>query len=258
MREVSRHLFIPRRPLIASMLASDPDSSCFWIANASPIMAARPALTSASAPFSMTRRFPLPARRSFASIDKTTGSRSGRWRRPPASSAAATFARLRRIQVPQPGSRVGTRRHPASFAPESNNATRGFVAAGKTPALVRRCARSRRLRPPDGGRICVARAADDPVEIPLLLIYNQLIQQHTNICRISLPSSYPRSKKCRQPPSRWRPPMCSLYPFIALLSNGGICDRAEPHSALDAASPAQLKTDSCHPQLADLLPLAHW
>ena len=50
--------------------------------------------------------------------------------------------------------------------------------------------------------------------------------------------------------------MCSLYPFIALLSNGGICDRAEPHSALDAASPAQLKTDFRHPQLADLLPLA--
>jgi hypothetical protein len=36
MREVSRHLFIPRRPLIASMLASNPDNSCFWIANASP------------------------------------------------------------------------------------------------------------------------------------------------------------------------------------------------------------------------------
>jgi hypothetical protein len=40
------------------------------------IMVARPALTSASAPFSMTRRFPLPARRSFPSIDTTMGSRS--------------------------------------------------------------------------------------------------------------------------------------------------------------------------------------
>ena len=26
MREVSRHLFVPRRPLIASMLSSDPES----------------------------------------------------------------------------------------------------------------------------------------------------------------------------------------------------------------------------------------
>ena len=48
------------------------------IANASVIVAARPALTSASAPFSMTRRFPLPARHSFASIDTTTRPRSGR------------------------------------------------------------------------------------------------------------------------------------------------------------------------------------
>src|ERR1700730_11341957 len=54
---------------MASMLSSYPNNSCFWIANASAIMAVRPALTSASAPFSMTRRFPLPARRRFASID---------------------------------------------------------------------------------------------------------------------------------------------------------------------------------------------
>ena len=39
----------------------------FRIAKTSVIMAARPALTSASAPYSMTRCFPLPARRSFAS-----------------------------------------------------------------------------------------------------------------------------------------------------------------------------------------------
>ena len=31
MREVSRHLFIPRRPLIASMLSSDPERSWFRI-----------------------------------------------------------------------------------------------------------------------------------------------------------------------------------------------------------------------------------
>jgi hypothetical protein len=43
------------------------------------IMAASPALTSAAAPFSMTSRFPLPARRSVASIDRTTGSRSDGW-----------------------------------------------------------------------------------------------------------------------------------------------------------------------------------
>ena len=42
MREVNRHLFIPRRPLIASMLASDPDNSWLRIAKASVIMAARP------------------------------------------------------------------------------------------------------------------------------------------------------------------------------------------------------------------------
>ena len=89
MREVSRPLFIPRRPLIASMLSSDPERNWFRIAKASLISSTRPSLTSVSAPFSMTRRFPLPARRSFASIDKTTGSRSGRWLRPPASSAAA-------------------------------------------------------------------------------------------------------------------------------------------------------------------------
>src|ERR1700680_252892 len=47
MREVSRHLFIPRRPLIASMLSSDPERSWFRIAKASVIMAARFSLTSA-------------------------------------------------------------------------------------------------------------------------------------------------------------------------------------------------------------------
>src|SRR5580704_3012767 len=72
MREVSRHLFIPRRPLIASMLSCDPERSWFRIAKASLIISTRPALTSASAPFSMTRRLPLPARRTFASIDRTT------------------------------------------------------------------------------------------------------------------------------------------------------------------------------------------
>ncbi len=50
---------------------------------------------------------------------------------------------------------AATRRYRASFAPDSSNATRGFVAAGKTPALVRRCTASRRLRPPYGGRIGV-------------------------------------------------------------------------------------------------------
>src|ERR1700730_9043609 len=39
----------------------------------------------ASPPFAMTRRFPLPARRSFASIDRVIGSRSGRSLRPPDS-----------------------------------------------------------------------------------------------------------------------------------------------------------------------------
>src|SRR5580700_3676065 len=62
-------------------------------------MAARPALTSASAPFSMTRRLPLPARRTFASIDRTTGSRSGRWPLFPTCSAAAIFARLSWISI---------------------------------------------------------------------------------------------------------------------------------------------------------------
>jgi hypothetical protein len=73
MREVSRHLFIPRRPLIASMLSSDPERNWLPIAKASLISSTRPALTSVSAPFSMTRRFPLPARRSFASIDRVMG-----------------------------------------------------------------------------------------------------------------------------------------------------------------------------------------
>src|ERR1700738_3316387 len=79
MREVSRPLFIPRRPLIASMLSCDPERNWFRIAKASLISSTRPALTSVSAPFRMTRRLPLPARRTFASIDRTTGSRSGRW-----------------------------------------------------------------------------------------------------------------------------------------------------------------------------------
>src|ERR1700738_4988092 len=88
MREVSRPLFIPRRPLIASMLSCDPERNWFRIAKASLISSTRPALTSASAPFPMTRRFPLPARRTFASIDRTTGSRSGRWPLAPTCSAA--------------------------------------------------------------------------------------------------------------------------------------------------------------------------
>ena len=41
------------------------------------ISSTRPALTSVSAPFRMTRRLPLPARRTFAAIDRTTGSRFG-------------------------------------------------------------------------------------------------------------------------------------------------------------------------------------
>jgi hypothetical protein len=53
---------------MASMLASDPDSSWFRIAKACLISSTRPALTSVPAPFSMMRRFPLPARRSFAWI----------------------------------------------------------------------------------------------------------------------------------------------------------------------------------------------
>jgi transposase-like protein len=61
MREVSRHLFIPRRPLIASMLASDPERSWIRIVKASLISSTRGSLTSVSAPFPMTRRLPLPA-----------------------------------------------------------------------------------------------------------------------------------------------------------------------------------------------------
>src|SRR6202040_1236440 len=50
MREVNRPLFIPRRPLIASMLASDPERNWFRIAKAFLISSTRPALTSVSAP----------------------------------------------------------------------------------------------------------------------------------------------------------------------------------------------------------------
>ena len=100
MREVSRHLFIPRRPLIASMLSSDPERNWIRIVKASLISSMRPALTSATAPFAMTRRFPLPARRSFASIDRVMGSISGLWLPPPASSAAAIFARFSQIVDP--------------------------------------------------------------------------------------------------------------------------------------------------------------
>src|ERR1700720_627550 len=99
MRDVSRHLFIPRRPLIASMLSSDPKRSWIRIVKASLISSTRPALTSASAPFAMTRRFPLPARRSFASIDRVMGSISGLWLPPPASSAAAIFARFSQMSI---------------------------------------------------------------------------------------------------------------------------------------------------------------
>ena len=88
MREASRHLFIPRRPLIASMLSSDPERSWFRIAKASLISSTRPSLISVSAPFSMTRRFPLPPRRSFASIDRVMGSISGLWL-PPRDELAA-------------------------------------------------------------------------------------------------------------------------------------------------------------------------
>jgi hypothetical protein len=103
MREVSRHLFIPRRPLIASMLSSDPERSWIRIVKASLISPTRPALTSASAPFAMARRFPLPARRSFASIDRVMGSISGLWLPPPASSAEldAEFVRDRRFRLAQ-------------------------------------------------------------------------------------------------------------------------------------------------------------
>src|SRR5256885_9801947 len=61
------------------MLSCDPERNWFRIAKASLISSTRPALTSVSAPFPMTRPLPLPARRTFASIDRTTGSRSGRW-----------------------------------------------------------------------------------------------------------------------------------------------------------------------------------
>ena len=47
MREVSRHLFIPRRPLIASMLSSDPERSWIRIVKGSLISSTRPALISA-------------------------------------------------------------------------------------------------------------------------------------------------------------------------------------------------------------------
>jgi hypothetical protein len=47
----------------------------------------------------MTRRLPLPARRTFASIDRTTGSRPGRWPLSPTCSAAAIFARLSWIPI---------------------------------------------------------------------------------------------------------------------------------------------------------------
>jgi hypothetical protein len=66
---------------------------------ASLISSTRPALTSASAPFAMTRRFPLPARCSFASIERVMGSISGLWLPPPASSAAAIFAQLNRMSI---------------------------------------------------------------------------------------------------------------------------------------------------------------
>src|ERR1700730_2662019 len=52
------------------MLSCDPERNWFRIAKASLISSTRPALTSVSAPFPMTRRLPLPARRTFASIDK--------------------------------------------------------------------------------------------------------------------------------------------------------------------------------------------
>jgi hypothetical protein len=47
----------------------------------------------------MTRRLPLAARRTFASIDRTTGSRSGRWPLFPTCSAAAIFTRLSWISI---------------------------------------------------------------------------------------------------------------------------------------------------------------
>ncbi len=84
-----------------SMLSSDPERSWFLTAKASLISATSPSLTSASTSFWMTRRFPFPARRSFASIDRITGSRSGCCLNPLACSAAATFARLSRISIRQ-------------------------------------------------------------------------------------------------------------------------------------------------------------
>src|SRR3984893_17845642 len=81
------------------MLSSDPDRSWIRIAKAPLISSTRPAMTSASAPFAMTRRFPLPARRSFASIDRVKGAISGLWLPPPASSAAAIFARFSQMSI---------------------------------------------------------------------------------------------------------------------------------------------------------------
>jgi hypothetical protein len=75
-----------------SAITSDEVAKRFRIAKASLIISTRPALTSASAPFSMSRRLPLAARRTFASIDRTTGSISGRWPLSPTCSAAAIFA----------------------------------------------------------------------------------------------------------------------------------------------------------------------
>ena len=98
-REGGRPRAIPSRSIIASMLSFGPDNSWLRIARASATMAARPALTFAAAPFSMTRRLPLPARRSLASIDRTTGSRSGRCSSACAPNAAATFAQLSRMSI---------------------------------------------------------------------------------------------------------------------------------------------------------------
>src|ERR1700738_5088686 len=70
------------------MLLSDPERNWFRIAKASLISSTRPSLTSVSAPFSMTKRFPLPARRNLASIDKTIESRSC----PPASTGGAAIS----------------------------------------------------------------------------------------------------------------------------------------------------------------------
>src|SRR5262249_405545 len=70
----------------------------FRIEKASLINSRMAWLISAVAPFAMTRRLPLPARRSFASNDNTTGSRSGL----PGTlvcNAAAIFARLSRTSI---------------------------------------------------------------------------------------------------------------------------------------------------------------